>query len=66
MSANRDLHARLTTVEGDIHEIGENVVGIMLTAGGFEVFDLGVNVPVSLFVEKVRELKPAIVGMSAL
>lgn len=56
----------LGTVEGDIHEIGKNLVGTMLTAGGFEVVDLGVDVPVSVFVEKVKELEPDLIGMSAL
>ncbi len=54
------------TVEGDIHSIGKNIVTTMLRAAGFEVFDLGVDVPTSVFVEKVRELKPDILGLSAL
>lgn len=54
------------TVEGDIHDIGKNIVSTLLMASGFEVIDLGVDVPVSVFVDKVREIKPDIVAMSAL
>ncbi|MEM2137234.1 MAG: corrinoid protein [Candidatus Methanomethylicia archaeon] len=54
------------TVEGDIHDIGKNIVSIFLMASGFEVIDLGADVPVELFVEKVKEVKPDIVAMSAL
>ena len=54
------------TVEGDIHSIGKNIVTTMLRATGFEVFDLGADVPTNVFVEKVRELKPDILGLSAL
>ncbi len=54
------------TVDGDIHSIGKNIVKTMLTAAGFEVFDLGVDVPTDVFVEKVRELGPDILGLSAL
>jgi corrinoid protein of di/trimethylamine methyltransferase len=56
----------LGTVKGDIHDIGKNLVGIMLSANGFEVHDLGHDVPVSTFVEKARELNADMVGMSAL
>ncbi len=54
------------TIEGDIHDIGKTIVSIMLTVEGFEVVDLGNDVPVNKFVEKTREVKPAIIGMSAL
>jgi corrinoid protein of di/trimethylamine methyltransferase len=54
------------TVEGDIHSIGKNIVATMLRAAGFEVFDLGIDVPTMTFVEKVKELKPDILGLSAL
>jgi methylmalonyl-CoA mutase cobalamin-binding domain/chain len=54
------------TVAGDIHDIGKSLVVAMLTAAGFEVIDLGVDVPDEVFVEKVRELKPDVLGMSAL
>jgi corrinoid protein of di/trimethylamine methyltransferase len=54
------------TAKGDIHEIGKNLVGMMLTANGFEVHDLGVDVPPERFVEKVREVGANVVGVSAL
>ena len=54
------------TVEGDIHSIGKNIVATMLKAAGFEVVDIGVDVLTEAFVEKVRELKPDILGLSAL
>ncbi|MHA1578733.1 MAG: cobalamin B12-binding domain-containing protein [Candidatus Freyarchaeota archaeon] len=58
--------AVIGTVEGDIHDIGKNIVGMMLTSSGFEVIDLGADVTPEKFVEAVKENKPAIVGMSAL
>ncbi len=54
------------TAKGDIHEIGKNLVGMMLTANGFEVHDLGVDVAPERFVEKVREVGANVVGVSAL
>jgi corrinoid protein of di/trimethylamine methyltransferase len=54
------------TVFGDIHEIGKNLVGTLLSANGFEVFDLGVNVPIEIFVQKAQEFEADIVGVSAL
>lgn len=54
------------TVEGDIHDIGKSVVSAMLTAEGFDVIDLGVDVPDQVFVEKTKEIKPHILGLSAL
>ena len=54
------------TVKGDLHDIGKNLVAVMLRVNGFEVIDLGVDVPPERFVEAVREYKPDIVGMSAL
>jgi corrinoid protein of di/trimethylamine methyltransferase len=56
----------LGTVHGDVHEIGKTLVYTMLSASGFEVHDLGVDVPTARFVEQVRELKPDVVGLSAL
>jgi corrinoid protein of di/trimethylamine methyltransferase len=56
----------LGTVAGDIHEIGKSLVGIMLASNGFMVHDLGVDVPVSKFVEAVRETGADLVGLSAL
>ncbi|MGI6405028.1 MAG: cobalamin B12-binding domain-containing protein [Syntrophaceticus sp.] len=54
------------TVEGDIHDIGKNIVTFMMNANGFEVIDIGVDVPPQKFVEAVKEHKPDVVGMSAL
>jgi corrinoid protein of di/trimethylamine methyltransferase len=56
----------LGTVNGDIHEIGKSLVSTLLTASGFQVFDLGVNVPIELFAEKARDLQADLVGVSAL
>jgi 5-methyltetrahydrofolate--homocysteine methyltransferase len=52
------------TVKGDIHDIGKNIVTFMLDATGFEVRDLGVDVPPEKFVEGIREFQPQIVGLS--
>ncbi|MBL7063631.1 MAG: corrinoid protein [Anaerolineae bacterium] len=54
------------TVEGDIHEIGKSLVGTMLAAAGFQVYDLGVDVPAGEFVEQVQETRANVVGLSAL
>jgi 5-methyltetrahydrofolate--homocysteine methyltransferase len=54
------------TVEGDVHDIGQRMVCIMLEGAGFEVHSLGVDVPAGSFVEAVKEENPNIVGMSAL
>ncbi len=56
----------LGTVKGDVHEIGKSLVGTLLSANGFEVHDLGVDVPHEKFAEKARELSADIVGVSAL
>ena len=56
----------LGTVKGDIHEIGKTLVGTMLSASGFQVFDLGVDVSFDEFALKARELHADIVGLSAL
>jgi corrinoid protein of di/trimethylamine methyltransferase len=56
----------LGTVKGDIHEIGKSLVATMLSANGFKVFDLGVNVPNADFIAKVKETDANIVGLSAL
>ena len=56
----------LGTVKGDIHDIGKNLVGMMLEGAGFEVFDLGINNPVENYLEAIEKHKPDIVGMSAL
>jgi corrinoid protein of di/trimethylamine methyltransferase len=54
------------TIQGDIHEIGKNLVATMLSANGFEVFDLGVDVPPLKFAEQARAVGANIVGVSAL
>lgn len=54
------------TVKGDLHSIGKNIVIIMLKAAGFEVFDMGVDVPPGKFAEEIKRLKPNIIGISAL
>lgn len=54
------------TVQGDIHDLGKNLVATMLTASGFDVVDLGRDVPTKTVIEKVKEYKPDVVGLSAL
>ncbi|AOT68688.1 cobalamin B12-binding domain-containing protein [Geosporobacter ferrireducens] len=54
----------LGTVEGDLHDIGKNIFKSMSEAAGFEVYDLGIDVSASAFVEKIKEVKPQVVGMS--
>ena len=54
------------TIEGDIHDLGKNIAGALLSAHGFKVRDLGVDVPVADFVRECRKFKPDIVGLSAL
>ena len=56
----------LGTVHGDLHDIGKNLVGMMLEGAGFEVIDLGTDVPPQKFVDAVKQHQPDIVGMSAL
>ena len=54
------------TVEGDLHDIGKNIVATLLRGNGFEVFDLGTNVSDKRFVDEVKEKKADILGLSAL
>ena len=54
------------TVKGDIHDIGKNLVGMMMEGAGFEVVDLGINNPVENYLEAIEQEGPDIVGMSAL
>lgn len=54
------------TVKGDLHDIGKNLVIMMLEGGGFEVVDLGIDVPSDKFIEAIRQHQPQVVGMSAL
>jgi len=71
LSARKQVHEAvgtvvIGTVQGDIHEIGKSLVGTMLSANGFKVLDLGVDVPSEDFVAKVRETGADILGLSAL
>lgn len=54
------------TVQGDLHDIGKNLVGAMLTGGGFDVVDLGVDVSPEKFIEKAKEKEDTIIALSAL
>ncbi|UCH22208.1 MAG: corrinoid protein [Deltaproteobacteria bacterium] len=56
----------LGTVQGDLHDIGKNLVGIMLEAAGFEIIDIGINVPAGKFVEAAKENNIPIAGLSSL
>jgi len=64
----RQIHGKvvMAAAHGDIHDIGKSLVGTMLSAHGFQVFDLGVDVPVATVIEKAREVDADIVGVSAL
>ena len=52
------------TVHGDLHDIGKNIVTFMLDINGFEVKDIGVDVPIKTFIQEIREFKPQVVGLS--
>jgi 5-methyltetrahydrofolate--homocysteine methyltransferase len=54
------------TVKGDLHDIGKNLVGMMLEGAGFEVIDIGIDVPPEKFVQAAKENKADVIGMSAL
>lgn len=54
------------TVQGDIHDIGKDIVTFLLDVNGFDVKDIGIDVPPSAFVEAIRDFKPQVVGMSGL
>jgi corrinoid protein of di/trimethylamine methyltransferase len=56
----------LGTVKGDIHSIGKNIIAALLTSNNFEVFDLGEDISVETFIDKVKEVKPDILGLSSL
>jgi corrinoid protein of di/trimethylamine methyltransferase len=64
----REIAGRVVigTIQGDIHDIGKTLVGTMLSAGGFEVYDLGVDVPIQMFLDKARQVDADIIGVSAL
>ncbi len=63
---NRDIKALIGTVEGDLHDIGKNLVKVLLSTVGVEVIDLGVDVSTKNFIAAVRKEKPAYLMMSAL
>ena len=54
------------TVQGDIHDIGKNIVLVLMEGSGFEVIDLGVNVPTEGFIRAIEKHQPAVIGLSAL
>ena len=54
------------TVKGDIHDIGKNLVTMMMTGAGYQVIDLGIDIPKERFIEAIAQEKPEIVGLSAL
>jgi methanogenic corrinoid protein MtbC1 len=54
------------TVEGDVHDIGKNIVTFLLDANGFEVMDIGVDIPPEKFVEAIKSFSPQVVGLSGL
>lgn len=56
----------IATVQGDVHDIGKLIVAAMLTAAGYDICDLGADVPNEKIIETVKELKPQVLGMSAL
>jgi len=62
----RPVKVLMGTVKGDLHDIGKNLVIMMLEGGGFEVVDLGIDVPAQKFIEAIHEHQPRVIGMSAL
>jgi corrinoid protein of di/trimethylamine methyltransferase len=64
--AERRGRVVIGTVQGDLHDIGKNLVAGLLEGGGFQVHDLGVDVPAAKFVDAIRHFEPQIVAMSAL
>lgn len=66
--AGEDLGGKIVlgTVQGDLHDIGKNLVGMMCEGAGFEVIDLGFNLEPEKFIEAIKTHQPSIVGMSAL
>jgi methanogenic corrinoid protein MtbC1 len=63
-AAKKGARVIVGTVKGDIHDIGKDIVVFMLDVSGFEVTDLGIDVPVETFVDKIAEVKPAVVALS--
>ncbi|MGD9577756.1 MAG: B12-binding domain-containing protein [Syntrophorhabdus sp.] len=52
------------TVAGDIHDIGKDIVTFMLDVSGYDVLDIGIDVPIQVFVDKIKEFQPSVVGLS--
>ncbi len=65
-TTRRSKKVAIGTVKGDLHDIGKNLVAMMLEGGGFEVVDLGIDVSAEKFVEAIQEHQPQVLGMSAL
>lgn len=65
-SSNGAVKIVLGTVKGDIHNLGKDILAILLTASGFAVIDLGINVAPAVFVEKLKETRAPILGLSGL
>ena len=66
VARNKNGKVIVGTVRGDLHDIGKTILATLLTANGFDVLDLGVNVPAEVFVETVKREKPDVIGMSSL
>ena len=66
VSGNLSGRVLVGTVSGDIHDLGKNILGMLLSCHGFEVIDLGVDVPPEVFGSKVIDTKPDFVGLSGL
>ena len=66
MSGKSSGRILVGTVSGDIHDLGKNIFGLLLSCHGFDVIDLGVDVPPAVFAEKALETKPDLVGLSGL
>jgi len=64
VEASRSGRVLIGTVQGDIHDIGKDIVVFMLDSAGFEVLDLGIDVPTEKFVDAIQEFKPQVVGLS--
>lgn len=63
-ASNKLGRVLIGTVHGDLHDIGKNIVTFMLDINGFEVKDIGIDVPVAKFVKEIQDFKPAVVGLS--
>ena len=66
ISGNASGKILLGTVANDIHDLGKNIVGMLLTCHKFTVYDLGVDIPPEVFVRKAREIRPDLIGLSGL